>query len=193
MGTITLFFTSLGLSMDACAVSISNGMCYTNIRKKQIFYTALAFGFFQAFMPLLGYVVGRTFSNFISFLDHWIALILLGLIGGKMIVEALKELKYPEACTTSIKTLTFKTLFLQALATSIDALAVGIGFAVMQVNILSAALSIGLITFICSIAGSYLGKKFGQLFKQKAEIFGGVILVLIGVKIFLEHTMYSIY
>jgi len=189
MGALTLFFTSIGLSMDACAVSISNGMCFTNIRKKQILYTALAFGVFQAFMPLLGYVIGQTFSNLISFLDHWIALILLGLIGGKMIVEALKELKYPEACLTTIKTLTFKTLFIQAIATSIDALAVGIGFAVMKVNILSAALSIGLITFICSIAGSYLGKKFGQMFKQKAEILGGSILVLIGIKIFLEHTL----
>ena len=189
MGAITLFFTSLGLSMDACAVSISNGMCFTNIHKKQILFTALAFGFFQAIMPVIGYAIGQTFSNLISFLDHWIALVLLTLIGGKMIIEALKELKYPEACLTTIKTLTFKTLFVQAIATSIDALAVGIGFAVMQVNILSAALSIGIITFICSLAGSYLGKKFGQMFKQKAEIFGGAILIFIGIKIFLEHAL----
>lgn len=189
MGAITLFFTSLGLSMDACAVSISNGMCFTNIHKKQIVYTALAFGFFQAFMPVVGYVVGQTFSDLISFLDHWIALILLGIIGGKMIIEALKELKYPEACLTTVKTLSFKTLIMQSIATSIDALAVGISFAVMQVNILYAAISIGSITFICSLTGSYLGKRFGQMFKQKAEIFGGSILVLIGLKIFLEHTI----
>lgn len=189
MGSITLFFTSIGLSMDACAVSISNGMCFGNIEKKQIFSTALAFGFFQAFMPVLGYIIGSTFSQAISFLDHWIALILLGIIGGKMIIEALKELKYPEACLNVEKNLTLKTLILQAIATSIDALAVGIGFAVIKVDILSAALSIGMITFINSIIGSNLGKKFGELFKQKAEILGGAILVFIGLKIFIEHTI----
>jgi putative Mn2+ efflux pump MntP len=190
MGAITLFLTALGLSMDACAVSISNGMCFTNIQKKQIIYTALAFGFFQAFMPVIGYVVGQTFSDTISFLDHWIALVLLGIIGGKMIIEALKEIRFPEACLTTIKTLSFKTLFLQSVATSIDALAVGISFAVIKVNIIYAASSIGLITFICSIAGSYLGKKFGQMYKQKAEIFGGAILIFIGIKIFIEHTLF---
>lgn len=190
MGTITLFFTSLGLSMDACAVSISNGMCLTNIHKKQILITALSFGFFQALMPIIGYFIGQTFSGLISFLDHWIALILLGIIGAKMIIEAIKELKYPEVCCSSNKILTFKTLTLQSIATSIDALAVGIGFAVMRVNILYAAISIGIITFICSVAGSYLGKKCGQMFKQKAEILGGSILVFIGIKIFLEHTLF---
>lgn len=189
MGTITLFFTSIGLSMDACAVSISNGMCFGNIKKKQILSTAFAFGLFQAFMPVLGYIVGSTFSKTISFLDHWIALILLGFIGGKMIIEALKELKYPEACLNVEKNLTLKTLVLQAIATSIDALAVGIGFAVIKVDIISAALSIGIITFINSIIGSNLGKKFGEMFKQKAEILGGAILVLIGLKIFIEHTI----
>ncbi len=189
MGVMTLFFTSLGLSMDACAVSISNGMCFSNIQKKQIIYTALAFGFFQALMPVLGYIVGQTFSYLISFLDHWIALILLGIIGGKMIFEALKELKCPEACLITEKILSFKTLFLQSIATSIDALAVGISLSFMKVNIFNAALSIGTITFISSLAGSYLGKTFGQMFKQKAEIFGGSILILIGIKIFIEHTM----
>lgn len=189
MGTLTLFFTSIGLSMDACAVSISNGMCYGNIKKKQILTTAIAFGFFQAFMPILGYIIGSTFSETISFLDHWIALILLGFIGGKMVIEALKELKYPEACLNVDKNLTFKTLLLQAIATSIDALAVGIGFAVIKVDIISAALSIGLITFINSVIGSSLGKKFGEMFKQKAEILGGLILIIIGIKIFIEHTI----
>lgn len=189
MGTLTLFFTSIGLSMDACAVSISNGMCYGNIKKKQILTTAIAFGFFQALMPILGYIIGSTFSETISFLDHWIALILLGFIGGKMVIEALKELKYPEACLNVDKNLTFKTLLLQAIATSIDALAVGIGFAVIKVDIISAALSIGLITFINSVIGSSLGKKFGEMFKQKAEILGGAILIIIGIKIFIEHTL----
>lgn len=189
MGSITLIFTSLGLSMDACAVSISNGMCYGNIHKKQIITTAAAFGLFQAFMPVLGFFIGSAFSDAISYLDHWIALILLGFIGGKMIIEAVRELKYPEVCITGAKTLTSRTLLLQAVATSIDALAVGVGFAVMKVDILSAALSIGIITFINSLIGSHLGKKFGELFKQKAEILGGLILVGIGIKIFIEHTM----
>jgi len=188
MGLITLLFTSIGLSMDACAVSISNGMCFGNIQKKQILTTALAFGFFQAFMPILGYIVGSAFSQTISFLDHWIALILLGFIGGKMIIDAINELRYPEACLTSCKYLTPKTLILQAIATSIDALAVGIGFAVMKVDIFSAAISIGVITFISSIIGSNLGKKFGELFKQKAEMLGGAILIIIGLKIFIEHS-----
>lgn len=189
MGSITLLFTSLGLSMDACAVSISNGMCYGNIHKKQILTTAAAFGFFQAFMPVLGFFIGSAFSDAISFLDHWIALVLLGFIGGKMIIEAVRELKYPEVCITGAKTLTPKLLLLQAVATSIDALAVGIGFAVMKVDVISAALYIGIITFINSIIGSHLGKKFGQLFKQKAEILGGVILIGIGIKIFIEHSI----
>jgi len=175
--------------MDACAVSISNGMCYGNIHKKQIFSTAAAFGSFQAFMPVLGFFIGSTFSDYISSLDHWIALILLGFIGGKMIIEAIKELKEPEACLTSSKDLSTKTLLVQAVATSIDALAVGVGLAVIKVDILSAALSIGIITFINSIIGSNLGKKFGQLFKQKAEILGGLILVGIGIKIFIEHAI----
>ncbi len=189
MGTVTLLFTSLGLSMDACAVSISNGMCYSNIHKKQIITTAAAFGFFQAFMPVFGYFIGSAFSDAIESIDHWIALILLGFIGCKMIIEAIKELKYPEVCLTSFRNLTLKTLLLQAVATSIDALAVGVGFAVMKVDIFSAALFIGIITFINSIIGSHLGKKFGQLFKQRAEILGGLILIGIGVKIFIEHTM----
>jgi putative Mn2+ efflux pump MntP len=189
MGSFTLLFTSLGLSMDACAVSISNGMCYQNIHNKQIITTAAAFGFFQAFMPVLGFFIGSAFSDAIEIIDHWIVLILLGFIGGKMVVEAVRGLKYPEVCITGAKILTSKTLFLQAVATSIDALAVGVGFAVIKVDILNAALLIGIITFINCIIGSHLGKKFGQLFKQKAEILGGVILVLIGLKIFLEHTL----
>lgn len=189
MGSITLLFTSLGLSMDACAVSISNGMCYGNIHRKQILSTAAAFGFFQAFMPVLGFFIGSSFSQAISSLDHWIALILLGFIGGRMVIEAVKEFKEGEACLTSSKDLTPKTLLVQAVATSIDALAVGVGLAVMKVDILSAALSIGLITFVTSIIGSHLGKKCGTLFKQKAEILGGLILIGIGIKIFIEHTI----
>lgn len=187
MNSITLLFTSIGLSMDACAVSISNGMCFENINGKRIFLSSGAFGLFQALMPILGYIAGSSFSDSIGFLDHWIALILLGYIGGKMIVDAVKELKYPETCLTGEKNLTFRVLIMQAIATSIDALAVGIGFAVIKVNIIKASLSIGIITFINSIIGLKLGKNFGQMFKQKAEILGGAILIFIGVKIFIEH------
>ncbi len=189
MNLLTLFLTSIGLSMDACAVSISNGMCYSKYDKKDILLTAFAFGFFQAMMPLLGFLAGSIFSEAVLFLDHWIALILLSIIGGKMIYEAIKEFKCPEVCLTGNKGLTSKTLILQAIATSIDAFAVGIGFAVMKVNILSAVLFIGIITFITSFIGSHLGKKCGEMFKQKAEILGGAILIFIGIKIFLEHTL----
>ena len=188
MGAITLLFISLGLSMDACAVSISNGICY-NVHKKQIILSAAAFGFFQSFMPVLGFFIGSVFSDAIASLDHWIALLLLGFLGGKMLIEAIKERRYPEACLTISKNLTPNTLLVQAIATSIDALAVGVGFAVMKVDIISASLSIGIITFVTSIIGSHLGKKFGQMFKHKAEILGGLILVVIGIKIFLEHTI----
>lgn len=189
MGSLTLFLTSLGLSMDACAVSISNGMCYKYLGKKQILLTGFAFGFFQAFMPLIGYIIGSTFSDAISSIDHWIALVLLVYIGGKMIVDAIQEMKNPESCAVNSGHLPSKTLLLQSVATSIDALAVGVGFAVIKVDIYFASMSIGLITFVTSIVGSILGKKFGQMFKQKAVMLGGVILVFIGLKIFIEHTM----
>ncbi len=186
MSTLTLFFLALGLSMDAFAVSLSNGMCFHNMGKKQSFCAALAFGLFQALMPVIGFVAGRTFSDAIASLDHWVALILLGFIGGKMIVEAIQEHRHPEACP-AVRIFTFRTLLLQAIATSIDALAVGISFALMSVNILASASLIGVITFLCCLFGAYLGKQFGAMLKQKAEIFGGCILVIIGVKIFLEH------
>lgn len=192
MGFFTLFLTSLGLSMDACAVSISNGMCYTNIKNKQILSTAFSFGFFQTFMPVLGYIVGLSFREYITFLDHWIALILLGAIGGKMMIDGIKDIKNPEACITSNKILKINILVMQSIATSIDAFAVGIGFAVMKVNIYSACTTIGIVTFLNSIIGSLLGKKFGGIFKQKAEILGGLILILIGLKIFIEHMILGI-
>lgn len=188
MDILTLFFLALGLSMDAFAVTISNGMCYRNVGKKEVVITAFAFGLFQMLMPIIGYFAGQTFSAFISSLDHWIALLLLGFIGGKMIRDAVKELRQPEICPMA-RTFTLQILLLQAIATSIDALAVGIGFAVMQVNIILASGFIGIITFTCCLFGAYLGNRFGLLLKQKAEIFGGGILVIIGLKIFLQHML----
>lgn len=184
----TLFFLAVGLAMDASAVSISNGLCYNNIRKKQIVLTALTFGIFQGLMPVIGFYVGSVFNQVVTSIDHWIALILLGFIGGSMIIESIKELKNPEVCDTK-KDFTLKTLLLQGIATSIDALAVGISFSVMQTDITIAALFIGVITFICCLIGAALGKKFGAYLKDGAKIFGGTILILIGLKIFLEHTL----
>lgn len=188
MDPFTMFLTSMGLSMDAMAVSISNGMCYNNYKIKNIFKVAFTFGFFQSIMPVIGYLTGSFFSESVSFLDHWIALILLSYIGIKMITDALKDINRPESCDIYNKSLTLNILILQAVATSIDAFAVGISLAVMKTDMVSSVVSIGIITFINSVIGSYLGKKFGEAFKQKAIIAGGLILIFIGFKIFIEHT-----
>lgn len=174
--------------MDAFAVSVSNGMCSKEMHRGQAVKTALTFGAFQAAMPIAGFYAGRTFSQAISYLDHWIALILLGIIGGKMIITAVGEIRHPETCKTKSR-ITWGTLVIQGIATSIDAFTIGISFALLQVNILVAALFIGLVTFICCIPGAYLGRKFGSLIQQRAEIIGGLILIIMGVKIFLEHTL----
>lgn len=186
MGVFTLFLIALGLSMDAFAVSISDGLCYPQAGRKQAFLTALVFGVFQAGMPMIGYFAGRTFAGAISSLDHWIALVLLGFIGGKMLIEAIRELREPESCPA--RKFSFQLLLMQGVATSIDALAVGVSFAVMDVNIFYAAGFIGVTTFLCSFVGFFLGRIFGGRWGQKAEILGGLILIGIGLKIFIEHT-----
>lgn len=186
MGLITIIILSFGLAMDAFAVSITNGMCYKHFKRREMVLTAFTFGLFQALMPVVGYIIGNTFYETISFLDHWIALILLGIIGLNMILEGIKSYKNPEY-TCKIEKFTVKTLLLQGIATSIDALAVGISFAVTKTNIVQASISIGIITFICCLFGTMLGKKFDALLKEKAEIFGGSILIFIGLKIFVEH------
>jgi len=188
METLTLLLTALGLSTDAFAVSVSNGLCYKNFKKSQAFISSLTFGVFQGVMPTIGYFVGILFFDFISKFDHWIALILLGYIGGNMIFDAVKEIKSKNNNTQEIKNYDTKTLLLQAVATSIDALAVGISFAALKTNILTAAFFICGITFVCCFIGSFIGKKFGHLLQEKAKIFGGIILVFIGLKIFIEHT-----
>lgn len=188
MEFFTLVFLALGLSADAFAISVSNGMCYRHIEKMQEFYTALTFGIFQAVMPIIGYLAGRSFSWAVESLSHWIALALLGYIGGKMVYSAVKELRHPDSCPVK-KDFTFKLLLVQGIASSIDAFAVGISFAIMGADILLSAALIGAITFVCCIAGAYLGRRFGGLLKQKAEIVGGLILIGIGIKIFLEHIL----
>lgn len=177
---------AFGLAMDAFAVSVTNGMCYRMNTAKNALSSGLAFGLFQGLMPLIGYFAGHTFSGAIERFDHWIALLLLSLIGGKMIYEAIRDGKKPENCPT--RAFSVKTLTLQAVATSIDALAVGVSLGVMQVDIFLSVGIIAAITFLCSFTGVLIGKRFGGWLQDKAEILGGVILILIGANIFLEHS-----
>ena len=172
MELFTLLLIALGLSMDAFAVSVSNGLFYKNFKKSHMFLSSLTFGLFQGLMPAIGFIAGNMLFNFISTFDHWIALILLGFIGGNMIKDAMYELKEKDKINTQEKEYTVKTMLLQGVATSIDALAVGISFAALNTNIFIASLSICTITFGICIIGNYIGKKFGHLLKEKAKIFG---------------------
>lgn len=186
MTTMSLFFIALSLSMDAFAVSVTNSMSYQHLSPKKAFCTSLCFGFFQGFMPILGFLAGRAFSERLDAFGHWIAFILLGVVGGKMLIEALREWREPLACPAD-KTLTSKMIFVQAIATSIDALAVGISFAALGVNIFFAAGFIAITTFICCLFGHVLGQKVGKFLGNWAQVAGGVILFGIGVKILFEH------
>ncbi len=188
MSIATLFLLAVGLSMDAFAVSVSNGMCYADYRKSQALTSAFFFGLFQAGMPLLGYLGGQYFESYIKRYDHWIALLLLGYIGGNMLADAIRDRNTPpEHCERD--RYSTKAMLLQGVATSIDALAVGVGFAAMQVAIIPAVLMIGIVTAICCMIGGGLGRKFGALLSHRAKLAGGLILIGIGFKIFLEHTL----
>lgn len=192
MDLLTLFMLAVGLSMDAFAVSISNGMSYSNYRTKQVVMAAVAFGVFQGLMPTLGFVGGRAFADLITAVDHWLALILLGFIGGKMIVEAVEEMRNPsDEPKETGRTFTMNLLLMQAIATSIDALAVGISLAALNVNIFYAAGFITVVTTVVCLFGGALGKKFGEMLSTKATLAGGLILVAIGLKIFIEHVFLS--
>ncbi len=178
-----LFLIAVGLSMDAFAVSICKGLATKDLKAKHFLIVGAWFGGFQALMPALGFLLGSAFEQYITALDHWIAFILLGLIGGNMIKESLFE---DEECTND--SFAFQIMFLMAVATSIDALAVGITFALLpDVNIFAAVSFIGIITFVLSAAGLKIGNTFGAKYKSKAELAGGLILVLMGIKILLEH------
>lgn len=188
MDYLTLVVLALGLAMDAFAVSISNGMCYVNYHQKEQLKTAIAFGFFQGIMPVFGYLGGLTLSNFMTNIDHWIAFVFLGFIGGKMIKDAIVAFKDPNTlCNNCQKPFTTKTLVVQAIATSIDAFAVGISFAALDVNIAYAGSIIMLITFVMCVIGGKLGRKFGEVLSTKATLLGGIVLVAIGFKILIEH------
>ena len=182
MGLIELFLIAVGLSMDAFAVSVCKGLAMPKCTFKKAAIVGLWFGGFQALMPAIGYVLGAQFQETIASIDHWIAFVLLALIGGNMIHEALDNDEEEADASLDVK-----TMFLLAVATSIDALAIGITFAFLKVNIIPAVCFIGIVTFIISFAGVKIGNVFGVRYKNKAEIVGGVILILLGLKILLEH------
>ncbi len=183
----TLLLMGVGLSMDAFAVSICKGLSMRKVNKKQCLVIGLFFGGFQALMPFIGWVLGSQFEQYITSIDHWIAFILLGFIGGKMVVEAIREKDEAVEVGKMAPPLDFKEMFILAIATSIDALAVGITFAFLQVPIVEAVSIIGITTFVISVIGVYVGNFFGNRYKKKAELAGGIILILIGLKILLEH------
>ncbi len=190
MGLLDIFLIGIGLSMDAFAVAICKGLAMRKVNKKQMFIIALFFGGFQALMPLIGYLLGTTFAKKIVAYDHWIAFILLLYIGGKMIVDAIKEWKEKDVVDEMDPPLDFKELILMAIATSIDALACGVTFSFEEnFNILRAIAIIGCTTFAISAGGVYVGNIFGDKYKAKAQLVGGIILIFIGTKILLEHTM----
>ena len=184
MGIFELFLIGIGLSMDAFAVAICKGLSMRKIDVRQTVTVALFFGGFQALMPFLGWALGKQFEQYITQYDHWIAFVLLVYIGGKMLWEAL----HSKEEDTAPANFSIKELLILAIATSIDALAVGITFAFLNVKIGPAVAIIGCTTFVISLAGVLIGNKFGSRYKQKAEAVGGIILILIGLKILLEHT-----
>ena len=187
MGFLELFLIGVGLSMDAFAVAICQGLSMTRIKWGHALTVGLYFGGFQALMPFIGWMLGSQFAARIQSFDHWIAFILLMLIGGNMLREALSG-EEDEAEAAAIGAgLDHKKLFLMAIATSIDALAIGITFAFLDTAILPACGIIGTTTFCISVAGVAVGCWFGARYKKRAELTGGVILMLLGVKILLEH------
>ena len=173
---------SIGLAMDAFAVSICKGLSMKKINWKSTLIIAIYFGLFQAIMPVFGYLLGSSFSVIVQKLDHWIAFILLTIIGGNMI----KESKDDEAEKRNDK-VDFKTMIFLAIATSIDALAVGVTFAFFEVNIFLSIIIIGIITLVLSFLGVIIGNRFGDKYQNSAEFAGGIILIFIGLKILLEH------
>lgn len=182
MSILEIFLIGVGLSMDAFAVSICKGLAMKKIDMKKLCIVGLWFGGFQALMPVIGFFLGMQFKDRISSIDHWIAFILLGIIGVNMIREAIKNNE--EETDDSLK---FTTMLLLAIATSIDALAVGVTFAFLNVKIALAVSIIGVTTFVLSAIGVKIGHVFGEKYKSKAELAGGIILILLGVKILIEH------
>ena len=184
MTIVELLLIAVGLSMDAFAVAVSKGLSVKRVEPKQALITGLWFGGFQALMPLVGYLLGVSFADIVQNIDHWIAFLLLGAIGVSMIRESLKG-----ECERATNDFGVKTMLPLAVATSIDAMAVGVSFAFLGNDISLSVVIIGITTLLLSILGLYIGRHFGCRYKSKAELLGGVILVLMGVKILVEHTL----
>ena len=182
MSILELFLIAVGLSMDAFAVAVCKGLATGKVKFRHMLIPGVWFGAFQALMPLIGYFLGSRFEKYIVSVDHWIAFVLLAGIGANMLREALKSEEGDEDAT-----LAWKVMLPMALATSIDALAVGVTFGFLQVRILPAVCFIGVITFLLSAAGVKVGSLFGERWRKGAQIAGGVILILLGLKILLEH------
>ncbi len=182
MGALEILLVSIGLAMDAFAVSVCKGLSMKAMDWKKAIIVGLYFGIFQALMPVIGYFLGATFEEFVTKIDHWIAFILLCVIGLSMLKEAFA--KNEENQNDSVD---FKTMSILAIATSIDALAVGITFAFLKVNMLMAGLMIGITTFAICVIGVKIGNQFGDKYERRAEVVGGLILILMGIKILLEH------
>ena len=187
MDILSFFLVGAGLSMDALAVSVSTGICVPDLKKREAVKLAVYFGGFQTLMPVLGWLLGNTVSGYIGAFDHWVACGLLALIGGKMIWDALKGKAEEKACRTDM--LSNKVLLTMAVATSIDALAVGISFAMVGASVWMGSAIIGVTTFAICFAGAIFGKRLGAAFEKKAAVVGGVVLIAIGIKIVVEHLL----
>lgn len=196
MSALSILLTSFALSMDAFAVSITKGMTLKNINKKLAFKIAFFFGLFQGGMPLIGWALGIGFEKYIKAFDHWIALILLAFLGGKMIYESIKGDDEDEVAididgnpiATQETDIELKELLVLSVATSIDALAVGVSFAFLRIPIIPVVSAIAIVTFLVCFIGVLIGKQIGPILKNYAEIIGGIILIFIGISIFNEHT-----
>ena len=182
MGIFELILLSVGLGMDAFAVSVCKGISMKKMNWKKAGIIGLYFGGFQALMPVLGYFLGSTFASAIASIDHWIAFVLLGLIGANMIKEA-----FSNESDNNDDDVGFKTMIVLAIATSIYELTVGITYSFLNVNLILAITLIGIITFVLSVIGTKVGNKFGSKYENKAEFIGGIVLMLLGLKILLEH------
>jgi len=187
MGILEIILIAIGLSMDAFAISITLGLSVKNPKRIYFFIPGIYFGLFQAIMPLIGYFTGTLFSDKITNFSHWIAFVILGFIGIKMIIDSFSK-NETDNKETSFR---FLKMLILALVTSIDALTVGVTFAFFQINIFIAVIIIGLITFFISTGGVIAGYKFGTKYKSKAEFFGGAVLVILGAKILIEHLFFN--
>lgn len=187
VGFVELFVIGVGLSMDAFAVAVCKGLGMKKVNWRHAFVIALMFGGFQGLMPLIGWALGSQLTSLIEPVDHWIAFVLLAFIGGKMLWDAFHDDDGCETCGCAEERLDMRELLMMAVATSIDALAVGVTFAFLGVNAMAAVVVIGVTTFILSFVGVAVGNRFGARFEKPATIAGGVVLVFIGLKILLEH------